>query len=78
MSTLKKTIVEHASASDLPDRFRGDLEPGTPVTVIVLAEDDGSTGDVPRYLRYWGAARHLGTTTEEAVARVRALRDEWD
>ncbi|KQT53872.1 MULTISPECIES: hypothetical protein [unclassified Aureimonas] len=78
MSTLQKTIVEHASASDLPDRFRGDLAPGTPVTVIVLAEDEPTRDERPRYLRYWGVASHLGTTTEESVARVRALRDEWD
>ncbi|TFF19781.1 hypothetical protein E3C22_19040 [Jiella endophytica] len=28
--------------------------------------------------RFWGVGADLGTTTEEAVARIRALRDEWD
>ena len=28
--------------------------------------------------RLWGVGADLGTTTEEAVARIRALRDEWD
>ncbi|MBC8129373.1 MAG: hypothetical protein H7Y08_03500 [Rhizobiaceae bacterium] len=51
MSTLKKTIVEHVCSSDLPDRFRGNIEPGTPVTVIVLAEDDRMSDEAPRYLR---------------------------
>ncbi|KAB0682695.1 hypothetical protein [Aureimonas leprariae] len=78
MGEAKKIVTEDATAAELPERFRGDLPPDQKVVVLVLPIPDDETAKLPKYLRYWGAAAHLGTTTEEAVARVRALRDEWD
>ncbi|WAP69909.1 hypothetical protein [Jiella pelagia] len=78
-------ITKTVSVDELPEEMREKFVPGTPVSVTF----EGRLADKPltpeeievrkrSLLKYWGAAAHLGTTSEEAVARIRALRDEWD
>ncbi|BDA82665.1 hypothetical protein Sa4125_02070 [Aureimonas sp. SA4125] len=75
MNEARKFIVDDVAAGELPERLRGAFGADDLVRVTV---EEIPADRKPRYLRYWGAASHLGTTTEEAVARIRALRDEWD
>ncbi len=80
-----ETITEEITPDELPPRLRDRFKPGTQVrlTVVGEAKDTSFTPEEIEarkndLLKYWGAFSHLGTTTEEAVARIRALRDEWD
>ena len=61
--------------------FEGELNPsatphGADGTLPLSPEEIERRKEAIRKL--WGVGADLGTTTEEAVARIRALRDEWD
>lgn len=80
-----ETITEEVSPDELPTRLRDRFKPGTSVRLTVVGEareapftSDEIEARKNDLLQYWGAFSHLGTTTEEAVARIRTLRDEWD
>lgn len=90
MSEAKTIVTENATAAELPERFRGDLPPAQKVVVTVVPvpvpvpDAEAERELQPRrrgeakYLKYWGVAAHRNTSVEEAVARIRELRDEWD
>lgn len=79
MSQLKRVVTKRFPAGELPELVRAGIEPDHPVTVVVYEEPEPPIADFETKLdRFWGAAAHLGTTSEEAVARIRALRDERD
>lgn len=73
---MNKIVRKHYPAAKLPAELRGDIPEDSLVEVIVeeeppkktMAEKLAMLRDLPKY----------DTTEEEAVARVRALRDEWD
>ncbi|MCE7030741.1 hypothetical protein [Jiella avicenniae] len=85
-------ITKTVGVDDLPEDIREKFVAGTPVSVTFegeLAESEGvaTRPSVPpeeleqrlaALRKIWGAGADLGTTTEEAVQRIRALRDEWD
>lgn len=85
-------ITRTVSVDELPEDMREKFVPGTPVSVTFEGELSASEAVAtppsisPEELeqrlaalrRIWGAGAGLGTTTEEAVQRIRALRDEWD
>lgn len=78
---MNKAITEHFPASKLPDEVRQDIDPELSVTVTVLIEDDARTPPTIEQLRdMLDAAQRIavGVSTDEAVARIRAFRDEWD
>ena len=79
MGELKRSIVEHYPAQYLPEDVRKAMDPTRRVTIVVTEEHDdvASMPVEPKYLRYWGAAGERNTSVEEAVARVRSVRDEW-
>jgi hypothetical protein len=74
---MNKVVTRVMLAKDLPDEIRGDVAPDHRVEVRVV--DLGASDDERRrrILGYVGAAER-GTTVDEAVERVRQLRDEWD
>ena len=78
---MNRVIHRELTASDLPADLRGDIDPSHRVRVVV---EDLGQGDVARKAvadrvrRLAGIARHRNTSIEEAVARVRSIRDEWD
>ncbi|WP_414832237.1 hypothetical protein [Afifella sp. YEN Y35] len=80
MDERKRHIVEDYPAERLPPELRGDIDPSHHARVIV--EDTGSRSSAPQrtggLYRLFGAAAEKNTSVEEAVARIRALRDEWD
>jgi len=90
---MNKIIREHYPVANLPEDLREGLT-GHETVKIVIEEDGGLTGLAAveaaerkyqnnllelraRVPADFGA--HRGSVTiEEAVARIRALRDEWD
>lgn len=73
MSDVRRLTLEGQRVEDLPEEIRTGIAPSA--TVTVKLEPSASQ---PRYMKYHGAAAYMNTSIEEAVARVRALRDEWD
>ena len=78
---MNKIVNEHVLASELPPRLRNGINDGAFVTVTVQVEQGGPETPSTAYLRQlMDIARHAasGVTGDEAVARIRALRDEGD
>lgn len=78
---MNRVVRRELSAADLPEMLRGDIDPTHRVRVVV--EDlDGigakRTASAQRILALAGAAAEMDTSIEEAVERIRAIRDEWD
>ncbi len=71
---------EHVSAALLPESLRGDIAPDATVTVTVAEEARAAdlADPVAALVAYRRSIEGPGVTIEEAVERVRALRDEWD
>ena len=79
MGEHKRIVIEDYPVENLPEELRGGIETGHRVTVTVEDRVKPAIPDFETKLtRFWGACAYRGTTAEEAVARVRALRDEWD
>lgn len=68
-----RRIAATFSAGELPEEVSGGIDTSNVVEVTV--EDEAVT---PRFGRLRGIAAHRRTSIEDAVARVRALRDDWD
>jgi hypothetical protein len=78
---MNKIVVEHYPVERLPEDLRAGLHAAVSVKITVEAEDDGgmAVDDVVAAARRRLAARDGGgVSMEEAVARIRSLRDEWD
>ncbi len=76
MGEIGKIVVEHYPAGKLPEELRRGLAAGQVVRVTVEAETAAAS---PRLLsEMLGCAKGLYQTPDEAVAFIRALRDEWD
>lgn len=88
---MNKIVREHYPVEKLPEDLRAGLPRDATVTVTVEADEKPSTQalramvqdllDHPkpmtlRQLREMVGPRNV--TSDEAVARIRALRDEWD
>lgn len=77
MGEIGKIVVEHYPVEKLPEDLRRGLEAGQVVRVTVEAE--AASDPAPRPLHELrGSAKGLFKTPEDAVAFIRALRDEWD
>jgi hypothetical protein len=76
MSEARKFTVDDVAAGELPERLRGAFGPDDLVRVTV--EEKPVVSDEPRYKKFLGIAASRNTSIDEAVARVRSLRDEWD
>lgn len=78
-------ITKTLELNELPEDVRAAFAPGKPVTAVFEGEfvepepaADAIEARQSSLLRFWGAAADRNTSIEEAVARVRELRDEWD
>lgn len=86
---MNKVVREHYPVENLPEDLRGDFPAGTAVTIEIVDELEREE-DVPqplsaqeavalmRQMQEENSRRGLSVTWEEAVKRVRELRDEWD
>lgn len=77
MDERKRIVVENYPASDLPAKLRGGIDPAHRVHVVV---EDIDEERMPRrcLIDFLGAAKGVYGDADEAVAYVRALRDEWE
>ena len=77
---MNKIVHEHIPATALPESLREGIDANALVTVTVQQETPRRqrTLDDLRQLAEKARQHAKGVTTEEAVARIRALRDEWD
>jgi hypothetical protein len=77
---MNKVVKEHYPASQLPEELRGSILPSASVKVTI-EEEPGRRPMTPDELQKSlrdARAKATGVTLEEAVARIRELRDEWD
>lgn len=77
---MNKIVLEHYPASKLPNDLRGDIAPEASVKITVEEEPVRKPMTREELLKSFRGVRAgaKGVTLEEAVARVRELRDEWD
>ena len=77
---MNKIVLEHYPASKLPDELRAGIAGDAAVTVTVEVESGRPTLSWDEMLELVNKVQAKGynTSLEEAVARVRELRDEWD
>lgn len=87
---MNKIVREHYPVEKLPEDLRPLVEGADEVTVILAVEDDDEDENAPpplstadavalmRQMQREAAAEGRSVTTEEAVRRIRELRDEWD
>lgn len=88
---MNKIVLEHYPASKLPEDMRQGLSADAVVKIVIEEERtaspfaSGKSVAEPRNLADLldERTRHPGkysgnVTTDEAVARIRELRDEWD
>lgn len=78
---MNKIVREHYPASKLPEELRAGLSPGASVKVTVeeeLLEGRTSRAEFAKQLESVRRNLDRKVSLEEAVDRIRELRDEWD
>ncbi|MBI4923165.1 MAG: hypothetical protein HY834_15590 [Devosia nanyangense] len=78
---MNKVVLEHYPAERLPDDIRREL--GGAISVTVTVEEERPQGVsaaelVAMLKREKAKPGFKSVSIEEATARIRALRDEWD
>jgi len=75
---MNKIVREHYPVDRLPEDLREGIE-GPYVSVVIETEKSAPRPQLTwQELRAKLKERQVSVTTEEAVARIRALRDEWE
>ena len=87
---MNKIVREHYPVENLPADLREGLTDGSTVRVVVEVEGDLASAQNPKpsklmsvqesmeMIRRYREANPERVDVEEAVARIRELRDEWD
>lgn len=77
---MNRVVREHYPASKLPDELRGKIARDSSVKITIEEEirQPFSATDLARQLREYRKTNPKPVTIEEAVDRIRRLRDEWD
>ncbi len=71
---MEKHVVEHYPVENLPPELREGLEAGVRVKVTVEVEAKPDTPD--KFAPFYGAAKGLYPTAEDAIQTIRQQRDE--
>ena len=88
---MNKIVRDHYPVANLPEDLREGFSPTGTVRVVIEIEDRGAVSDlfqperkpmtgkdVAEAIKRFKALGRPSVTPEEAVARIRELRDEWD
>jgi len=80
---MNRIVRDHYPAERLPDDLQKLIDPTRPIRIVIEQEDDHRARKSPDELMamiesYRATKDNSGKTVEEAVAEIRALRDEWD
>ena len=75
---MNKVVLEHYPAARLPKDLRGSI--ATNASVRVTVEEEPVSSDRGELLKLLDEARReaKGVSMDDAVRRIRELRDEWD
>jgi hypothetical protein len=76
---MGRVVREHYPASRLPEELRGTIASDASVKIII-EEEPSKAPSREHLMELMNQARRnaTGVTLEEAVQRIRELRDEWD
>lgn len=73
---IKRRVFENFPAGRLPRELVGSIDPNHRVRVII--EDQSEDAPPHRaFAKFFGAAKERNTSIQDAVERIRKLRDEW-
>jgi hypothetical protein len=84
---MNKIVREHYPVENLPEDLREGLEAGATVRVVLEVEEVGKENPARRPMSFrdsmgmieeYRRGNPQRTTIEDAVQRIRELRDEWD
>ena len=75
---MNKIIRENYPASKLPEDLREGVDPDSTVTVTVTVDGLKRPEHVMSLEEIFAARRPPYRSSEEIVASIRQLRDEWD
>ncbi len=81
---MNKIVLDHYPVSKLPADMREGLEKSATVRVVIEEEDDrdnlamNTAAEAANAIRQFRKELADKTSSEEAVKRIRELRDEWD
>ena len=85
---MNKIVRDHYPVANLPEDLREGFGANDTVRVVIEMEDEEGVSDSIRKpmtgkeaveaIRRYKALGRPSITPEEAVARIRELRDEWD
>jgi hypothetical protein len=80
---VNRIVRDHYPAERLPDDLQKLVDPSRPIRVVLEQDDDHKPRKSPEELlamldAYRATIKGTGVSTEDAVARIRELRDEWD
>ena len=73
---MNRIIRDHYPAEKLPEDLQKLVDPSRPIRIVIEQDEvDQKLGPITRFAGTFG---HYDVSSHEAVARIRALRDEWD
>lgn len=77
---MNKIVRNHYPAAKLPEELRGSIAEGSSVKVTIEEEQERhpSRDELKRQLEAARGSLERKVSVDEAVARIRELRDEWD
>jgi phosphosulfolactate synthase (CoM biosynthesis protein A) len=78
---MNRVIHRELTAAELPESLRGDIDPSHRVRVVVEDIERGPSKrmlEAERILKLAGISKHKNTSTSEAVAKIRKIRNEWE
>jgi hypothetical protein len=80
---MNRIVRDHYPAERLPDDLQKLVDPSRPIRIVIEQEDVAQIKKSPEELlamieAYRATIQGEGVTSEEAVKRIRELRDEWD
>ena len=80
---MNRIVRDYYPAERLPDDLQKLIDPSRPIRIVIEQDDDQKVRKSPEELlamldAYRETIKGKGISTEDAVARIRELRDEWD
>ena len=80
---MNRIVRDYYPAERLPDDLQKLIDPSRPIRIVIEQDDDQKVRKSPEEMlamldAYRATIKGKGISTEDAVARIRELRDEWD
>jgi hypothetical protein len=80
---MNRIVRDYYPAERLPDDLQKLIDPSRPIRIVIEQDDDQKVRKSPEELlamldAYRATIKGKSISTEDAVARIRELRDEWD